>query len=140
MPGQARPLPPPLPLDAGIAQRFLQEDGLLTARRNGLILGCLGNRFGVVQGRSQRTGMGYVPPGWCPPIAISDLGQTHAVINRLARERLLADVLIKAALEGVAACPGVISTSRPDPGRSPDLAPDGRCAAPISGIWPWLYP
>ena len=25
-PGQARPLPPPLPLEAGIAQRFLQED------------------------------------------------------------------------------------------------------------------
>lgn len=25
-PGQTRPLPPPLPLEAGIAQRFLQED------------------------------------------------------------------------------------------------------------------
>jgi predicted nucleic acid-binding protein len=33
------------------------------------------------------------------------LAETHAVINRLARERLLADVLIKAAVEALAAGP-----------------------------------
>ncbi len=44
------------------------------------------------------------------------LAETHAVINRLAQERLLADVLIKAALEALAAGPWRYINLSPGPG------------------------
>jgi predicted nucleic acid-binding protein len=44
------------------------------------------------------------------------LAETHAVINRLARERLLADVLIRAALEALAAGPWRYINLSPGPG------------------------
>lgn len=44
------------------------------------------------------------------------LAETHAVINRLARERLLADVLIKAALEALAVGPWRFINLSPGPG------------------------
>lgn len=44
------------------------------------------------------------------------LAETHAVISRLGRERLLADVLIRAALEALAAGPWRFINSSPEPG------------------------
>jgi predicted nucleic acid-binding protein len=54
------------------------------------------------------------------------LAETHAVINRLARERLLADVLIKAALEAIATGPWRFINLSPRPGE----------IAKLSSKWP----
>ena len=54
------------------------------------------------------------------------LAETHAVINRLARERLLADVLIKAALDALAN----------GPWRYINISPDQREIAKLAAKWP----
>jgi predicted nucleic acid-binding protein len=54
------------------------------------------------------------------------LAETHAVINRMARERILADVLIKAALEA-------LSTG---PWRFINLAPRPEEIARLGAKWP----
>jgi len=53
------------------------------------------------------------------------LAETHAVINRVARERLLADVLIKAALDALA----------DGPWRYINISPDQREIVKLAAKW-----
>jgi len=61
--------------------------------------------------------------------------ETCAVIARLQRERILADVLVEAAHEAPAEGPWRRLNALPDWSAMVGFSKSGRCAEQISGIW-----